>query len=274
MNCDFCQQRLELYVLGELDPSVAQSIAEHLEGGCVACGEEFAGLNESIDCLIEDTELRSPESSTWEKVAAAIESDQPPGGLSHEVANQVGLAMSSRFTAKQIAAGVLAVACGFGLMLLTLRATIDPALDDRAASDLASADPSPPLKSDLAGEAAFKKSLDSTQLVSFREPNQPGRATGSMVVDFDARQLHVHVEMRDTHDYTLWFVTTSGEWISGGRLDHLSNNHYGKVIDIPVTKSPIAHTAIAIESSDATRSFERNVALVSDTISGLKGKSL
>ncbi|MGB7325935.1 MAG: hypothetical protein WBD31_13755 [Rubripirellula sp.] len=270
MNCDFCQQRLELYVLGELDPSVSRSIAEHLDGGCVSCGEELSALNESIDCLIEDADLRSPTNSTWDKVAAAIESDRPPVGGR----NEVGLQTSSGFDARQIAAGFLAIACGFGLMLLTLRSTIDRSSVAKSANDVAATDQSENNRSDLAGEPAFQKSLDSTQLVSFREPNRPEQSAGSMVIDFNTMQLHVHVEMQDPRDYAFWFVTTSGEWISGGRLDHLGSSHYGKIIDVPATDSPIAHTAIAVDSRDATRSLERDVALVSDAISGLKGKSL
>lgn len=275
MNCNFCQERLELYILGELDPSVARGISDHLESGCEACDAEMRAFSESLECLIESTETISPRGPTWDLIAAAIESDQSPL-MGSTVLKAPAPSTDSTF--RPILLGLLATACGFVITMLTLRAFIDRTIptsalvDERVASGVGGSIPEP---SDWAVDSASRdQDESSSQLVSFHEPNQSRHIAGAMVVDVHSAQIHVHVQMNEPRDYSLWFITKGNQWIFGGELERLVDDFYGSVLDIPKTDEPIVYAVITIGQADDVNSAGRDVALVSDSVSGLSHWSL
>ncbi len=164
--------------------------------------------------------------------------------------------------------GMLAVACGFGLVMLTLKATMNAPIQSKSANHSAGS-----LQAQLPSQTAPANQSPS-QLVSFHERNRPENVAGSMVVDLDAGQIHVNVQMREPGQYTFWFVTQTNQWISGGPLDRQGGDHYGKVLDIPASDDPIAYTAITLDSFSPATSAGRDVALLSDAVSGLSRRSL
>ncbi|TWU46158.1 hypothetical protein Poly51_55530 [Rubripirellula tenax] len=272
MNCDECQKRLDLYVLGDLDPSATDSVTEHLQTGCVACCEQLALIVDSIDCLIESAELMSPPTDTWNRIADSLDSDESPLANLHNADGHAQLRQPSQIDLKQVAFGLLAIACGFALMMLTLRTLIDRPASNAIDQPLANRDGRTHLPSNQFGDPSPTNVQNSLRQVSFREPSQSRHVAGSMFIDFEARQIHVHVHMQKPHHYVVWFITVDDEWIPGGQLDSLDDDNYGKVLNIPTTDRPIVYAAITIESANVKS--ERDIALVSDKVNDLMGKSL
>lgn len=275
MNCNFCQESLELYILGELDPSVARGVSDHLESGCAVCNGEMRAINDSLECLIESTEMISPRGATWDQVAAAIASDRSPMEATASL-NERDPSYDGGF--RPVVLGLLATACGFLITMFALRATIDRSIptsvtfDERGTSG--SNEPNSG-KTDWAVDPASRDQGENfTQLVSFHEPNQSRHVAGGMVVDVDGAQIHVHVKMSDPRGYSLWFITEEDHWIFGGKLERLDGDHYGSILDIPETDEPIVHAVIAVGQSDETDSAGRDIALVSDSVGDLSPRSL
>ncbi len=274
MNCNDCLSQLELYILGELEPSDAESVSRHLDSGCVSCREALQAFDESIDCLIEATPLVSPRSATWDRVAAAIDASQGDGsqgdaGESERHAFQVNRVIVERVYVES-AIGLLAIACGFGLMLFTLRATLDGPLSRPNDHDLAARtgvvpgtrSPSTVFRDSSPSESSNEES----KLVSFREPDAPTQVAGSMFVDMNAKQLHVSVKLDGSYGYQFWFVTNDGEWVEGGSLNELTPSIFGNVLDIPVLQSPIAYTVITFVRDDRAAPSRPDIAVVSDGV--------
>ncbi|WP_186774933.1 hypothetical protein [Allorhodopirellula solitaria] len=232
-------------------------------------------LNESLECLIESTDMISPHGETWEQLAVAIESDQSPMmGLAPQ--NDRRQATGTKL--QPIKLGFLATACGFVIAMLTLQATLGRFLEpsvvhnEQTSSGLSG---SIPKRSDWAVESAFEDQDENfPQLVSFHEPNQSRHVAGGMVVDIDGAQIHVHVQMKESRGYTLWFVTKDDRWVVGGPLKRLVGDHYGNVLDIPATEQPIVYAAITIGQVDDANSTGRDIALVSESVGDLSHRAL
>ncbi len=215
--------------------------------------------------------LTTAADSTWAKIEAAIDADQaPPFAVSSDA-----LWFSSRpehWNDRPWIVAVLALACGFALTLLTLRVAVErQAVDphNRIVTDRLAPKPRVEI-----GRLP-KTELDSEpQLVSFRKPDQPQQVAGRMVFDLEAMQIHVSIEMLDDRHYAFWFVTQSGKWIPAGMLNRFGKNHYGNIVDVPKTDSPIAYTAISVEASDGVTSPGLDIALVSDAFQPATEKSL
>ncbi|MDA8745921.1 zf-HC2 domain-containing protein [Rubripirellula amarantea] len=269
MNCETCQRHLAQYVLGDLDPSVAYAVEEHIESGCVSCLSELTSIGNSVECLIEDSALKSPSDATWERLEEAIESDRLPESAGRSQVDRSSSLEETPSWLKHGFAAMLAVACGFMIAIVGLNfVSLAP---ERTAGDF-SADHPPTSPSNVPvgqfSDGALPKSGDrpASHLVSFREPERLERVAGSMFFDTNAKQIHVHVEIPSGDSFTVWFVTEDQEWIEAGELDRLSSNHFGKVIDVPKTDSPIAYAAIVTTTDDPSLDPESAVALVSDTV--------
>lgn len=275
MNCNFCQERLELFILGELDPSVARGISDHLESGCEVCNGEMRAFNESLECLIESTQMSSPRGATWDQVAAAITSDRSP---LEAAASLNGRNSSADGRLRLIVWGLLATACGFLVTISALRATIDRSIPASVAVDgrgMSGANGSISGQTDWAVESASRDEIENfPQLVSFHKPNQSRHVAGGMVVDVDGAQIHVHVQMSDPRGYTLWFITDENQWIFGGQLERLVGDHYASILDIPETDEPIVYAVITVGQSKDANSAGRDVALVSEAVGDLSHRSL
>ncbi len=72
MNCDFVQDCLVDYVLGDISQSDEEVVEEHLRHGCDACRQELAELREGIGVL-------------YDSIAAGRETDEKVEELVHSV---------------------------------------------------------------------------------------------------------------------------------------------------------------------------------------------